>query len=106
MNEMKDIEIRLSRGGNPLHGQTRHFSLDEAGVPLRDLLGPNLRASGPVDVFLRQGTREVLIPKDDFEALSLLEAIQRVSGTDSTQAGVFTLDATAAHEGATHAWLA
>ena len=103
MNEMKDIEIRLSRGGNPLNGQTRHFSIDEAGVPLRDLLGPNLRGSGPVDIFFRHNSREVAISKDDFEVLSLLEAIQRVSGNDSTQAGVFTIAATAAHEGAIHA---
>ena len=103
MNETKDIEIRLSRGGNPLTGQTRHFSIDEAGVPLRDLLGPNLRGSGPVDIFLRHQSREVLIPKDDFEVLSLLEAIERVSGSGNTQGGVFTLDATATHEGAIHA---
>jgi hypothetical protein len=103
MNETKDIEIRLSRGGNPLSGQTRHFSIDEAGVPLRDLLGPNLRGSGPVDIFLRHDSREVLIPRDDFEALSLLEALERVSGSGHTHAGVFTIDATAAHEGAMHA---
>jgi hypothetical protein len=103
MNETKDIEIRLSRGGNPLHGQTRHFSLDEAGVPLRDLLGPNLRGSGPFDIFLRHDSREVLIPQHDFESLSLLEAMRRVSGGGSTHAGVFTLDATATHEGAGHA---
>jgi hypothetical protein len=103
MNEMKDIEIRLSRGGNPLAGQTRHFSIDEAGVPLRELVGPSLHGAGPVDIFFRQGSREVLIPKDDFEVLSLLEAIERVSGGGNTQAGVFTIDATATHEGAHHA---
>ena len=103
MNEMKDIEIRLSRGGNPLNGQTRHFSIDEAGVPLRNLLGPDLRGSGPVDIFFRNNSREVVIPKDELDVLSLLEAIQRVSGNGRTQAGVFTIDATAAHEGAIHA---
>ncbi|MBN2576223.1 MAG: hypothetical protein JXP73_16805 [Deltaproteobacteria bacterium] len=103
MNETKDIEVRLSRGGNPLVGQTRHFSIDEAGVPLRDLLGPNLRGSGAVDVFFRHDSREVLIPPEDLDVLSLHEAMRRVSGGGSTQAGVFTIDATAAHEGALHA---
>jgi hypothetical protein len=100
---MSTFDVIFTRGGNPVSGDAHQFSIDEAGVPLRDILDPRLRELGPVDVYVRHDGREVQLSESHRESFSLLEALGLVSSAGSTQGGVYQIDTTATHEGASDA---
>jgi hypothetical protein len=93
---MSTYHVQMARGGNIVSEQAEEFSLDEAGVPLMDVVGEQLRALGRLDLFVRCDNHEVYIPESERNGMSLRDALDRVAVAGK----VVTLDATAAHEGA------